>query len=493
MTDLPPPSYDDDDRTDIWSASDPSLPAYSVRSDASTSTASNPAALVPSSSTNIRFPTPSATPEAREYSYEIKNRSGKPWTTLTLLADPRISRSTATFVEGSSITGSVKLSLHNQDPIQSITIFVRGDLITAGVPDERVNFFRLRKILWSTSMGNPRTLGGSGESWDAKLQGEYHWPFDIKIPQHTKSMYAEGEERFCLPHSFKERFSRASIEYYLELRIARGKFRTDDRLITTFGYFSMQQPERPSPLRQLAYQNNAPVPGPYSDPEGWHALESVRIRGTVFGDRDVDAKCTAFLAKPLCYTRGTAIPCAMTIETGDTQAADILASIKSSALYLQRCVKCSFDGSTNTFSPCGQAFWWPSSDGEFAENTHQRHIMGEIHLRKDLQPSSAIKELRIEVSGFFDILDSTNLPFQYAIVVFPFSVVAFQPENSGPLTTHRVEIVTRYAPGPRPRLSTPPADESDDALVKRYYSSLSEVAPRVGLGIKMWSSGGLGA
>lgn len=62
--------------------------------------------------------------------------------------------------------------------------------------------------------------------------------------------------------------------------------------MTQFGYFSMQQPTPSSPLRQLAYRDNTDIPGPYLDPDGWHALEPVQIRGTVFGERSVDAKCT---------------------------------------------------------------------------------------------------------------------------------------------------------------------------------------------------------
>ncbi|KAJ7472411.1 hypothetical protein B0H11DRAFT_1729547, partial [Mycena galericulata] len=368
------------------------------------------------------------------------------------------------FLEGSSITGSVKLSLPSRDHIESLVIFVRGDLVTSGDPEERLNFFRLRKFIWTTAMGNPREQSTTGVKWEEKLYGEYLWQFSIKIPTFPNEP-GEGEngEQFRLPHSFAERFSRASIKYYLELRINRGKFRTDDRLITQFGYFSMQQPDPPSPLRQLAYQNHTDLPGPYLDPAGWHALESVQIRGTIFGARAVDAKCTVFLAKPLCYTRATSIPCAMTIETEDEQAADLLASMKSSAVYLQRCVRCTFEGSTNDIIPCGQAIWWPPSDGTVV-NPLQRYIVGQIPLRKDLQPSTAIKRFRVE----------------YAIVIFPPAAVSFKPESTGPLITHRVEIVTRFAQGPRPKVASRPVYEPNDAFVDRYYESLPTVSPRSG-------------
>jgi hypothetical protein len=54
----------------------------------------------------------------------------------------------------------------------------------------------------------------------------------------------------------------------------------------------MQYPSRPSRLRQLAYQSNIDVPGPYSDLDGWLALDPVQIQGKIFGERTVNAKCT---------------------------------------------------------------------------------------------------------------------------------------------------------------------------------------------------------
>ncbi|KAJ7489219.1 hypothetical protein FB451DRAFT_1390385 [Mycena latifolia] len=448
-----PPSYTP--RSSVASRPVSELPSYALEEAAP---ALPPAALT---SQNISL--------TKEFTSEIKNLRGKPWVTLTLLADPRLGRTMPTFTEGSNITGSVKLSLQNRDPIKSIVVFIRGDLqlVSEGDPLQRLNFFRMRKWVWTPAMGDPRAPSDSGDgNWEEKLNGEYDWPLSIKLPERLPSEPDSGDD-FRLPHTFAERFSRVCIEYYMELRINRGKFHSDDRLMTQFGYFSMQQPGRPSLLRQLAYETRAPIPGPESDPEGWHALEPVQIQGTIFGERAV------FLAKPLCYTRGTAIPCAMTIETDDTQAADILASIKSSAVYLQRCVKCSFKGSSTKFRPCGQATWWPSPDSPSAQSSLQRQIMGEIHLRKDLHPSTAIQEFQVE----------------YSVAVFPFAAVAFKPTSSGLLCTQRVEIVTSFAPGPRPTVTTPPVYESNDAIVKRHYETLSATAPRVGLGITLWSSG----
>ncbi|KAJ7779257.1 hypothetical protein B0H16DRAFT_1448743 [Mycena metata] len=477
MTQVSPPSYNP--RESISIATVPELPTYTLQEE--------PSARSPTTNSDVfppAFPAP-APPHAtsspnpsvpKEYSYELKNYWSRPWATLTLLADPRLSRAIPTFLGGSDI-----------DPIKSVVVFVRGDLVTAGDPNEHLNFFHTQKFVWRTSMGDPRAPSASGEEWQEKLHGEYSWPFSVTLPELPAG--PDGE-RFHLPHTLAKRFTTTSIEYYLEMCINRSKFRFDDRyfqhilpvtgsrgtelndsrIITQFSYFSMQQPSRPSPLRQLAYQDATNVPGPYSDPDGWHALKPVQIRGTVFGERTVDAKCTVFLAKPLCYTRGSSIPCAMTIETDDSQAADVLAAIKSSAVYLQRRITRSFGGSSTNFTPCGQAIWWPSSD---TRTPSQRHLMGEVHLRKDLQPSTAIEKFRI----------------QYDIVVFPPAAVAFKPEGSKPLTTQSVEIVTCLAPGVRPRLATPPVYESNDAIASGYFESLADAGPRVGVGIKLWSTG----
>jgi hypothetical protein len=78
-------------------------------------------------------------------------------------------------------------------------------------------------------MGDPRApvASNAGNTWEGKFKGEYNFPFSIKLPELAES--PEGGERFRLPHTFTDRASRGSIEYYLEVRISRGKLRSDDR------------------------------------------------------------------------------------------------------------------------------------------------------------------------------------------------------------------------------------------------------------------------
>lgn len=59
-----------------------------------------------------------------------------------------------------------------------------------------------------------------------------------------------------------------------------------------FIYVPATKPDPPSPLRQLAYQENSPLLGPDGDPEGWKVFPSVKIRGRIFSARDVELRCT---------------------------------------------------------------------------------------------------------------------------------------------------------------------------------------------------------
>ncbi|KAJ7801175.1 hypothetical protein B0H14DRAFT_2615595 [Mycena olivaceomarginata] len=345
-----------------------------------------------------------ATP--KEFSYEMK------WATLILLGHPILSRTTPTFIDRSDITGSLKLNLRSPDPIKSVTVFT------------------------------------------------------------LQRAQTEKNDSASLTHS-PIALRGGSIQYYLELRISRGipdsvYFCTELRSLncrinTPFELFTLHFLSPPSQLRQHAYCTNIPIHGPHSDPDGWQAVEPVQVKGKLSGDRAVNAKCTVFLAKPLCYTWNTSIPCAMTIETDDLQVADVLASIKSLAF------------------PRGQAVWWPAPDTDMAHlgNAAQQHIMGEIHLRRDLHLSTAINKFQVEASTvILDAVERQLVDNSYAVAVFPPAAVAFGPHSTGPLITQTMEIVTGHAEGVQARTATiPPANELSDPFVERYYKSVAGPKP----------------
>ncbi|KAJ7212926.1 hypothetical protein GGX14DRAFT_519162 [Mycena pura] len=403
------------------------------------------------------------------FTYHIKNRSGVSWATLTVQGDPRLTKLAPTIVEGSSIVGSVELALQSAEAIQAVSVLVKGELRPIAPAAVPVLFLELKHVLWSAAEGDPRSPGTSSKISGGKLKGDYNWPFSIALPT---SVCKDGKT-FQLPHTFLDRIAGFSMRYTAELRIIRGKLRPDDKVLCIFAYFSMRQPGPPSALRrvhiftasaqfspshsfQLAYQENSPLLGPEADPEGWHT-EALPVQGTIFSSRMINAKCKFSLATPLSFTRSTSIPCAMTIESNDKQALDLLSSPTACIVYLERVIQDNAEGYRSPIEPCGQAVFWPSTEGDPAESSSRRHLMGEIHLRANLQPSSAMLGFAIE----------------YAVVVFPFQAAGYKPlDTQKPLSRQVVEIVTRYAPGPRQKTYSPPAYEGRNTAVDQYYYHL---------------------
>lgn len=61
---------------------------------------------------------------------------------------------------------------------------------------------------------------------------------------------------------------------------------------TTILYIPRIKPDPPSSLRQLAYHEGTPIPGPKVDPEGWKVLESFTMNGSILNARAVQVTCT---------------------------------------------------------------------------------------------------------------------------------------------------------------------------------------------------------
>ncbi|KAJ6531971.1 hypothetical protein B0H19DRAFT_1242118 [Mycena capillaripes] len=395
----------------------------------------------------------------KEYTYDLFNKSGKPWATLSLLGKAEQGKTTPTFVEGSPVTGEVRLDLESGDAIHSVVLSVKGQVITGATPSEMVTFIDVPTTLWSRSMGDPRNPGreGTGNKWSEKLKGKYVWPFSISLPQTVSLPFAGREETFRLPQTFFERHTRGQIEYEVAVRFTRTKLRSDHRLSTTINYTTLSRPGPPSRLRQLAYQQHTALLGPDSDPDGWHTLPPVRTRGKLLGaSRSVDATCRFSLATPLCYTRGTTIPCAILIECNDPEALELLSTPESVVVRLRRNVR--FHTGEKAATHYGDvasklvwkeeldhselASWWPASDrGLETDSTDtlviqapRRMCRGEIQLRPDLITSSSIAHFRIE----------------YSVVLFPFDAPGYESLDREPLVIEPVEIASEYADGPLP-------------------------------------------
>jgi hypothetical protein len=110
----------------------------------------------------------------------------------------------------------------------------------------------------------------------------------------------------------------------------------------------------------------------------------------------------------LCYTRGTAIPCVMVVETPDKQALDLLSSPRAVVVRLQRRVTYNASTATNHTHAKGTGYqaaveylatavFWP---GPACDGSASRRLDGEIQLSKNLKPSSALMHFSITVRDF---------------------------------------------------------------------------------------------
>jgi len=147
--------------------------------------------------------------------------------------------------------------------------------VTAGtilVGQEEHQFLVIEKELWSPATA----LRGSKVS---KLEeGHYVWPFEFILPEEVEVLDQKEKKTFSLPPSFTERASPAYINYKITVFVRRGALGANqscvlsealhiNRLIvrslkTEFAYLPITRPDLPSPILQMAYQENFPLIGP---------------------------------------------------------------------------------------------------------------------------------------------------------------------------------------------------------------------------------------
>ncbi|KAJ6513063.1 hypothetical protein C8R45DRAFT_1088145 [Mycena sanguinolenta] len=410
----------------------------------------------PNGQRSLAGPQPSR--QLKEFTFDLLHKSGKPWATLLLRGDAEHSKTTPAFVEGAPVTGEVRLDLESGgEAIHAVALSIKGQIITGALPSEMVTFIDLPTTLWSRSMGDPRNPTNGGNKWSEKLKGKYVWPFSISLPPTVSVPYLGRNEVFRLPETFFERHTRGQIEYEIAVRFTRAKLRSDHKLSTTFSYRPLSRPGPPSGLRQLAYSQHTALLGPDSDSEGWQTSASVKTRGKLSSSsRPVDVMCRLSLATPLCYTRGTTIPCALFIECGDPEALELLSAPEALVMRLRRNVR--FHTGEKTAAHYGDdasklawkeelvhselATWWPAgnrsletdSTETIALDVTRKMLRGELYLRPDLITSTSIAHFRIE----------------YSVVLFPFDAPGYESLDTEPIMLESVEIASEYADGPLP-------------------------------------------
>ncbi|KAI5833917.1 hypothetical protein K523DRAFT_231756 [Schizophyllum commune Tattone D] len=435
-----------------------------------------------------------ATP--KPFTYDL-TRKRKTWGKLTLLGDPALSRSNAAFVEpsldalegtavrkaagpaarkadgptaregeGATVRGEVALNLESAETVHSVKVTVRGQLsIGASAP---FTFLDVSTMLWSREMGDPRGEG-FGAPQPTKLRGTYTWPFAIPLPRAVVLPVGSPprERRYALPANFWERHEPVRVRYHVVLQVGRGTWRGDLRLPVEFTYVPLSAPPPASLARQLAYQEKKHIPPPEADVEGWHTTRSAVVSGLVGEGRyEAEVTCcvscqrmTSCLFTPtptqLAYTRGSIIPLALTLESHDAAALDLLSAPTAPVARLRRRLRYKADIGkvdeeddeqatipwTESTTVYDLASWWSREGAQ--RHTYRRCMDGEIHLKEDLGPSTAFAHWRVE----------------YEVVLFPFDISSFVGRDKEPLVVQPVEIATAYGPGPRPRAFTAPAYE----------------------------------
>ncbi|KAL1699154.1 hypothetical protein EV121DRAFT_296454 [Schizophyllum commune] len=315
-------------------------------------------APVPSSSTSRPSSSSLRPTSPKPFTYDL-TRKGKTWGKLTLLGDPALSRSNAAFVEpasqiferpgaqttgkrasqaeeGATVRGEVQLNLDNPETIYSVRVTVRGQIsIGASAP---FTFLDVSTTPWFREMGDPRGEGLSSSS-ATKLHGTHTWPFAIPLPRAVTLPVGSPprERRYALPANFWERHEPVRVRYYVIFQVGRGRWRGDLRLPVEFTYIPFCTPPAASPAPQLAYDEHHPPPPPYEDVEGWHTARSVVVSGLVgAGRHEVEVTCCLSLAKPLAYTRGSVLPLALTFESHDAAALDLLSAPTAPVVRLRR-------------------------------------------------------------------------------------------------------------------------------------------------------------
>ncbi|GBE83344.1 hypothetical protein SCP_0503920 [Sparassis crispa] len=361
-----------------------------------------------------------------EHRYTLTNSNKRRWLTLKVPSHSPTPAHLPSLFEDEAIAGAVELNLEREETIKSITVVIQGQMTESTI--NVYNFLNLSQNLYSAPSTNPAASVPS-LSAGGRLRGMHAWTFSLTMPPHvTLNLGGGSSKAYRLPPSFSERMARVHIQYRLNVRVRRGRFRVDSDLGTVFSYTPITQPDPPS-------------------------MKAVT--------------CTLWLAKPLCYTRGSVIPCMMTIETGDSQALDVLSSPKAVIVRLRRHISMGLANISDMnsrsvrgvpYEPTVQdvktALWWaPESRNA---SVSKRTLHGEILLGLALKPSCELGDFKLS----------------YSVALYPLKAVAFAhaEDCERPLQREFVGIATAYSSGPRPIVYSPP--DYDDT----YPSSTGQAA-----------------
>lgn len=251
---------------------------------------------------------------ATEHVFTLASSSPSPWATLRLRSNAPSPRSLPSYFDGQVVAGALELALPKPDAIHAVTVTLSATIVATNA--NPYTFWELERTLWSADRGDPRSpprpdsAAAAATKYTGKLVGAYAWPFAITLPSSCSLVLRPKQPPLTLPlpPSFSERGAAQFINYEINVRIRRGPLRIDSKCVSTttlpflyahnstlrrlgtqFGFTPRSRPPPPSPLRRIAYQENAPLSGPSEDPDGWLVLPPLTVFGRVFGVRTVEA------------------------------------------------------------------------------------------------------------------------------------------------------------------------------------------------------------
>ncbi|PPQ94799.1 hypothetical protein CVT25_007436 [Psilocybe cyanescens] len=339
----------------------------------------------------------------------------KPWATLRVYSRPsKVAQKHPIFFGGDIVTGTIDLKLDNQ-VINSISIVLKGLLVTSFRSDGGTYIFlEHTHNVWSKTDGDPREPTSTRNNFNGKLSGKLEFSFAFPFPttvdfssliSNKGKNILPGSMVYQTPQTFLEHNITSNVDYELVLLITHGALRPDGKLKFRVRFIPQITPDSPSDMRQMTYSEGALLPGPEADPEGWASLPQFSIK------RILNQHQKLYLAKPLCYTRGTVIPCYLMISSHDSRSLEILADPQLQYVRLTRriryfdepakCVEQYLQGKEPTtleeVEEAELAAWWvPPKD--VLQEPYLKRLEGEIHLAKELTPSSNFLPLSVEVS-----------------------------------------------------------------------------------------------
>ncbi|KAF5329028.1 hypothetical protein D9611_013852 [Ephemerocybe angulata] len=239
----------------------------------------------------------------------------QPWATLRLLSTvpAALPVRRPRYIGGENVEGSVMLDLKRPRTVTSIAVVLRGSMVTSSLSEfaSTHTFLEVVHPIW-----NKTTSTG-------KLQGSYEWQFSFPFPIEVTSVVTGSKQRsrtqsssentYLTPQTVTERGVYANVAYEVILKVTTaGLLSVKHRATASVLYIPFIRPPPLCPLRALAYVSGLALPGPEDDPDGWQMVQRMELRVSSkdgFDPTAITLECTAYIAKPTVYTRGTSIPC----------------------------------------------------------------------------------------------------------------------------------------------------------------------------------------